>query len=143
MRMICINMDAEIDRLMADTVIPIVDEQVHVTKHAVPTDRVRVRTTVDTHDRLIEDTLRYEALHVERRAVERQVDAAPPPREEGDTTIISLVEERLVVNRLLFVVEEVVIRRSATSEHVEVPVTLRSTRAVVDRVNPHDEQETI
>lgn len=125
---------------MADAVIPILDEQVHITKRAVPTDRVRVRTEVDTHDQLIEDSLRYEALHVERRAVERQVEAAPPPREEGDTTIISLVEERLVVQRMLFVVEEVVIHRSSTSEHVEVPVTLRSTRAVVDHVTPNEQE---
>lgn len=126
---------------MSDDVrIPIIEEEAHVTKRAVPTERVRVRTVVDTDDRVIEDTLRYEALHVERRAVERQVDAAPPPREEGDTTIISLVEERLVVQRMLFVVEEVVIRRSSTAEHVEFPVTLRSTRAVVDDVTPNEQE---
>lgn len=126
---------------MADTVIPIVKEHVQVAKRAVTTDKVRVRTAVDTHEALIEETLRYEALHVERRAVERQVDAAPPPREEGDTTIISLVEERLVVNRVLFVVEELVIRRTETAERVEVPVTLRSTRAVVEQSSLNEQKE--
>lgn len=117
---------------VTDVVIPIVEESLHVTKRAVPTDLVRVRTVTDTREELVSDTLQHEALHVERRAVDRQVDAPPPPREEGDSTIISLVEERLLVTRALFVVEEVVIRRTAHTEHVEVPVTLRTTRAVVE-----------
>lgn len=126
---------------MADTVIPIVEETAHLTKRRVDTDRVRVRTVVDTRDELVADTLHYDTLDVERRATERQVDAPPPPREEGDTTIISLVEERLIVSRALFVVEEVVVRRTARTERMEVPVTLRSTRAVVDRDPVTHQQE--
>lgn len=117
---------------MVETVIPIVEERAQITKRRVDTDHVRVRTVVDTHEELVADTLHYDTLDVERRRVERQVDAPPPPREDGDTTIISLVEERLIVSRALFVVEEVVVRRTARTERIEVPVTLRSTRAVVD-----------
>ncbi|HEX8556025.1 MAG TPA: YsnF/AvaK domain-containing protein [Sphingomonas sp.] len=125
---------------MAD-VIPIIEENLHLSKRRVETDRVRVRTVVDTREELVADTLQYETLDVERRTVERQVDAPPPPREEGDTTIISLVEERLVVSRALFVVEEVIIRRTAQSERMEVPVTLRTTRAVVDHQPITHQQE--
>lgn len=129
------------DSRAGDTVIPIVEESVQVAKRKVETDRVRVRTVVDTREEMVADTLQYDVLDVERRTVERQVDAPPPPREEGDTTIISLVEERLVVSRALFVVEEIVVRRTVRTEDIEVPVTLRTTRAVVDQQPIHQQGE--
>ncbi len=52
-----------------------------------------------------------------------------------DVTIISIVEERLIVERQLVVVEEIRLHRHATTESVEVPVTLRKQRAVVERVD--------
>lgn len=92
------------------------------------------------HQELVGQTLEHDIFLVERRPVDREVSEAPPPREENGTTVISLVEERIVVTRALFVVEEVVIRRSVETEQIEVPVTLRSTRAVVD-TNAIDQQE--
>ncbi len=125
-----------------DQRIPIVEERPVVAKREVPVERVRVRTAVDTREALVEGNLQLEALEVERRPAERPVDAVPPPREEGDATIISIVEERAVVTKQLFVVEELVIRRRATAEPFSVPVTLRRTRAEVERVAvPQSQQE--
>lgn len=120
--------------------LPVVEEEVSVGRREIATDHVRVRTIVDDSEQLVSDTLRIEALEIERRPVERAVPAAPAPREEGDATIISLVEERLVVTRQLYVVEEVVVRRVTTREPVSVPVTLRTMRAVVER-DPVQQQE--
>lgn len=119
--------------------VPIVAEEARIARRQVETGRVRVRTEVDTREEIVAATLASERLHVERRAVEREVAAAPPPREEGDRTILSVVEERLVVTTKLFVVEEVVIRRVAETMQVEVPVTLRATRAIVDEQVPQQE----
>lgn len=116
--------------------IPVIEEQAHLVRTAVPTDRIRVRTVVDTREQVLDDQVAREALSVERRVVERAVDAAPPPREEGDTTILSVVEERLVVTRQLFVVEEVLLHRTRTVEPVSIPVTLRSMRAEVEHGLP-------
>ena len=112
--------------------IPLVEEQVQITKRAVETGRVRVRTVVDTRQALVSETLERQALSVERRILDREVDAPPPIRQEGDATILSIVEERLIVTKALFLVEEVVIRRTSDTEPVEIPVTLRSTSAVVE-----------
>lgn len=117
----------------ADVRIPIVEEKAHLSKRNIETERVRVRTIVDTHDALVSDTLAIEAIEIERRPADRPVPAAPPPRQQGDETIISVVEERLVVTKQLYVVEEVVVRRSATQQSVSAPVTLRAMRAVVER----------
>lgn len=121
--------------------MPIVAEEVHVARRSVETERVRVRTVVDTREQLVTDTRAVEAIEVERRPVERAVTEAPPPRQEGDATVISLVEERLVVTRQLYVVEEVIVRRVASSEPISVPVTLRTMRAVVERDPLHQQEE--
>lgn len=113
--------------------VPVVEERLTVGKIDVATDAVRVRTSVETRDLLVEDVVERGVLRVERRAVDRLVETAPPPRQDGDTTVVSLVEERLVVEKRLFVVEEIHVTREQTSEHVAIPVTLRATRATVER----------
>jgi stress response protein YsnF len=65
--------------------------------------------------------------------VGKEVQSAPQVRTEGDTTIISIVEEMLVVEKRLFVKEEIHIRRKSSKESIEVPVTLRKQRVVVER----------
>lgn len=124
--------------MMADQIrdgerIQIVEERAHVAKREVETGRVRVSTVVDVRDEIISASLAREALTVERRAVEREVSVAPPPREEGDATIISIVEERAVVTKTLFVVEELIVRRTTVTDAIEIPVSLRAMRAVVEQ----------
>ena len=119
--------------------IPIVEEQVHVAKRTVERERVRVRTAVDSRDVLVNDSLDVEALEIERRVVDRAVDAAPSPREENGNLIIPIVEERLV--KQLFVVEEIVVRRVTTAEPITATVPLRRMRAVIERNDLIDQQE--
>jgi hypothetical protein len=49
-------------------------------------------------------------------------------------TIVPVLEEVLFVEKRLVLKEELHIRRQATTETVEVPVTLRKQRAIVERV---------
>ncbi len=84
---------------------------------------------------LVEEVLSLGVLKIERVKLDRAVDVAPPLRDEGNTTIISLVEERLVVEKRLFVVEEIHVTRETTQERVAIPVTLRATRATIERPN--------
>ena len=68
---------------VTEMVIPVVDERAHVTKREVATDRVRVRTMVDTREELVSDTLQHEAIEVDRRAVERRGQVAQPEVEHA------------------------------------------------------------
>jgi stress response protein YsnF len=97
---------------------------------------VRVRTLTDVFDSVVPATLRAEAIEVTRHRIDREVDAAPEPRTEGELTIIPVVEERAVVVTRLFVTEEIHIRRKVEEETVELPVSLRRQRAVVERFDP-------
>ena len=113
--------------------VPIIEESVILDKVKVETDVVRVHTSVEEHEVVVEDVVQREALTIKRVRLDRAVDAAPSPREEGNTTIISLIEERLVVEKRLFVVEEIHVTREQTQERIAIPVTLRTTRATIER----------
>lgn len=120
------------------TVIPIVEETTRIEKRAVETGQVRVSTHTDTIEQVLRETLRGEALVVTRVPVDRVIaegEPAPQIRDEGGVTIIPVLEEVLVVEKRLVLKEEVHIRRTASAENVEVPVTLRKQRAVVERVS--------
>lgn len=116
-------------------VIPIVEEEARIAKRQVASGRVIVKTTVDTEERILKEMLSLETVEVERIPVNRVVDTIPQIRTDGDVTIIPVFEERLVVEKQLVLVEEVRIRRTASVENVEVPITLRKERAAVERLD--------
>ena len=116
-------------------VIPIVEEEARIAKRQVVSGRVIVKTTVDTEERILKEMLSLETVEVERIPVNRVVDTIPQIRTDGDVTIIPVFEERLVIEKQLVLVEEVRIRRTASVENVEVPITLRKERAAVERLD--------
>jgi uncharacterized protein (TIGR02271 family) len=113
--------------------VPIVEETLRVDKEAVTTGKVRVRTIVDAVEDFARATLSEEKVEVTRVPIDREVEAAPSVRTEGDVMIVPILEEVLVVEKRLVLKEEVHIRRHSVEETVEVPVTLRKQRAVVER----------
>jgi stress response protein YsnF len=123
-------------------VIPIVEEEAKIAKRQVVSDRVIVKTTVNTEERVLKEMLSQETVEVERIPVNRVVDVVPQLRTEGDVTIVPVFEERLVVEKQLFLVEEVRIRRTTSVESVEVPVTLRKELATVERLDGSGEPIT-
>ena len=56
--------------------------------------------------------------------------------------IIPILEEVLVVEKRLVLKEELHIRRSVTREDIEVPITLRKQRAMVERLGPEAHPES-
>ncbi len=119
--------------------LPVVEETARIEKRAVDTGRVRVSTRTETVDQVLRESLRSDTVAVTRVLVDRTLsDGEVPPavREEDGVTIIPVLEEILVVEKRLVLREEVHVRRTTVAEDVEVPVTLRRQRAVVERVSP-------
>ncbi|WP_375427387.1 YsnF/AvaK domain-containing protein [uncultured Sphingomonas sp.] len=114
-------------------VIPLVQEELVVSKQTVETGRVRVRTEVQWHTGHARADLFRDHVEVERVSVGREVDSVPPVREDGDTMIIPVVEEVLVVEKRLMLKEEVHLKRIRSVEHLDEAVRLRVMQAVVDR----------
>jgi uncharacterized protein (TIGR02271 family) len=117
-----------------DTMIPLYEEDLSVSKRQVVTGRVRVETVTREHEQLVDAQLARERVEVERVAIGTPIDAIPAVRREGDTTIIPIVEEVLVVERRLVLKEEIHIHRVRTTEQHQERVTLRRQEAVITRL---------
>jgi uncharacterized protein (TIGR02271 family) len=119
------------------------EERLSIDKHRVVTGRVRIRSQTDAVETLAHADLDGEAIEVTHVPVDRRVNEPPAVRTEGDVTIFPVLEEVLVLEKQLFLKEEIHVRRRRTREEVEIPVTLRRQRAVVERLDPDSaESET-
>jgi uncharacterized protein (TIGR02271 family) len=116
--------------------MPLAEEEAHIEKRSVAAGKVRVQTIVDVIEDVACATLEQEAVEVTRVPVGATVEALPQIRTEGDVTIIPVLEEVLFVEKRLVLVEEIHIRRRTKTETVEVPVSLRKQRAVLENVPP-------
>ena len=116
-------------------VIPIVEETVRIDKRQTVSGKVRVRTEVNSVEQVVRETLTDETVEVTRVPINRRIEQIPEVRTENGVTILPVIEERLVVEKQLFLKEELHIRRDVNTETVEVPVTLRSERAIVERLD--------
>ena len=121
------------DPQSADATLPLVDEQLSVEKRKVETGRVRISTVVDERQEWVRENLVREEISIERVRMDRLVDQPPRMRQDGDVLIIPLVEEVLVVEKKLMLREELRVRTQRHTDKIEQPVTLKSTRAVIER----------
>jgi len=122
-----------------ETVVPLAEETVVVSKREVETGRVQVALTTETQTVVARETLRGRRVEVERVPVGRMLaegEAPPQSREEGDTLIIPVVEETAVVVKRLVFREEVRLRFLATEAPFEEAVEVRRQRAAVERAPP-------
>jgi len=114
-----------------ETIIPLLAEEVEVTKETVETGRVQVARVTHQRERLIDELLNHQTAEVERVRIGQHVDTMPAVREEGDTIVIPIVEEVLVIERRLFLKEEVRVHRVGSTERHQESVTLRHHEAVI------------
>lgn len=121
--------------------IPVLQEEAHVSKRALETERVSVRTFTEYEHVTVSDEVRRERVEVTRIPAGHVVSEAPGVRTEGDLTIVPVLEERLVVEKRLFLIEELHVRRTTTTEPIELPATLRRTRVEVERTEIDQQEE--
>lgn len=117
-------------------VIPLVEEEFRVEKREVPGGKVRIRTVTDAFEKVARATLEEEKVEITRVQVGEIVDKAPVVRTEGDVIIVPVLEEVIFVEKRLVLVEEMHIRRIRGTQEVEVPVTLRKQRAIIEKIAP-------
>ena len=116
-----------------EAVIPLLAEEVAVSKQVVETGRVQVARVTHEREQLIDELLAHETVEIDRTPIGRQVDTMPAIRDEGDTVVIPIVEEMLVIERRLLLKEEVQVRvwRVRSTERHQESVILRHHEAVV------------
>ena len=125
------------DRIPAEpgeTVLPLLAEEVAVSKQVVETGRVQVARVTHEREQLVDELLAHRTAEIERVPIGRHVDTMPAVREEGDTVVIPIVEELLVIERRLFLKEEVRVRRVISTKRHHESVVLRHHEAVITHV---------
>lgn len=123
--------------------IPLVEERLSVTKRQVETGRVRVHVSVEEREETLTEHVSRDEVEVEHVPRNVRVAELPHVRLEGSTTIIPVVEEVLLVEKALVLVEEIHIRRRSTAETVEIPVTVKSERARIERESTPDASSAV
>ena len=113
--------------------IPLVEERLEISKREVETERLRVRISVEEREDRVPVELSHDDIEIERIPRNIPLSELPGVRLEGSTTIIPVVEEVVVVEKRLVLVEEIHVRRKTASRTEEIPVTLRSERAAIER----------
>jgi uncharacterized protein (TIGR02271 family) len=125
-------------RIVAEELIPLVKEVATVDKRQVVTGRMRVQTVTDTVEEFAHADVQRETVEVTRVPIDKVVETVPGIRTDGDVTIVPVLEEVLVVEKRLVLKEELHIRRRVEQETIEVPITLRKQRAIIERTDPDD-----
>jgi len=113
--------------------IPIIEEQLTVSKQLIETGRVRLVKTVREDEQTIHIPLVAELIDVERVAIDRYVDEAPTTRLEGDTTIYSVLKEEYVLQKRLRLVEEIRVTRRQIQTTDTQHIRLRREEMSVER----------
>jgi uncharacterized protein (TIGR02271 family) len=122
-----------------ETIIPLYEETLSVTKRQVERGRVRVDVRVVEQEQAIEQTLERNDVEVERVTVDRVVETVPEARQEGDVLIIPIVEEEVVLVKRLVLKEEIHVRKRATQRTEQFTVKLRSEHAEITRDGVREE----
>ncbi len=117
-------------------ILPVLSEELSITKRRVEGDTVRVNLTTESQLQTATVELMRDAVSVERISVDRPVTALPVTRTEGATTIIPVVRERLIVKKELVLVEEIHITHERDSQTVTRDIELRRQKPEVVRVSP-------
>jgi uncharacterized protein (TIGR02271 family) len=121
-------------------VVPILNEEIKISREKVVTGGVRVHKTVEERTETVDEPTFEEKIEVERVAVNQFVDAPPPVRYEGDVMIMPLLEEVLVVEKRLVLREEMRISKRRETVNKPQQIVLRRENATVERVEPAAEQ---
>jgi uncharacterized protein (TIGR02271 family) len=113
-------------------VLPVVEEQVDVSKREVEKGKVHVYTEVTEKPVSTDVTLRQENVTVERRPADRPVSSTDAAFRDQS---IELTEksEQAVINKSARVVEEVVVGKDVTQQSQTVSDTVRRTDVRVER----------
>jgi uncharacterized protein (TIGR02271 family) len=116
----------------AETVIPVVAEELDVRKRAVQTGGVRVHRRVLEHEEEIDMPLMREHVQVRRVLLDREVEGPLPIRREGETIVIPVVEEVLIVSRRYRLKEEVYVTKTTREERHQERVRVRRQEADIE-----------
>ena len=114
-------------------VIPVVREELRVSRREVERGGVRVHKRVEEREEVVEQPTYREEVTVERVTLGQPLDQEVGSRQEGDTLIIPVLEEVIVTEKRLMLVEEIHVTRRQVSEEVPIQDSVRREYIEIER----------
>ncbi len=121
------------DGVQGEIVIPVIAEELVVTKRVVPLETVRLTRTSDQAVETAEVDLVQERWEVTKVPRDTEVSQRFEMRMEGETSIYPVFEERLVARKALFLIEEIHVRKVLETRHETVEAEVRRDVVTVER----------
>ncbi|MEZ4517245.1 MAG: YsnF/AvaK domain-containing protein [Chloroflexota bacterium] len=136
-----LHLNADLDHTLTqhieEMVIPIIEEQLDVTREQVVRGRIQIHKQVEEIEERVDLATTSEDVDVERVAVNRLLDdAVPAIREENGVLIIPLIEEVQVIETRLMLREEIRISKRRTTTSTPESVILRREVVHIERETP-------
>ncbi|HYD99616.1 MAG TPA: YsnF/AvaK domain-containing protein [Alphaproteobacteria bacterium] len=125
------------DRDSEQAAIPVVEEELHVGKREVRRGGVRVHSRVREIPVEERVTLRDETVNVERRAVDRPIEAGEAVFQDRDIEVTETDEEAVIAKQAR-VTEEIVVSKGVDIHEETVRDTVRKTEVDIDRTGTDD-----
>lgn len=124
----------EFDNSVEKITIPVIEEQVKVSKKVIETARVKLSKTVTENIESVEIPLVQEEIVVKRIPKNEFIDVIPPAsRYEGDIMIIPVLKEVAVVEKRMMLVEEIHVSKVKTEKTETHEVAVRKEEIKVSR----------
>jgi len=115
-------------------IIPVIREEVRVTRREVERGGVRVHKRVEEREEVVEQPTYREEVTVERVTLGQPLDTPVAARQEGDTLIIPVLEEMLVVEKRLVLKEEIRITKRRIEEMEQARILLREEHVDIEEL---------
>ncbi len=115
-------------------IIPVIREEVRVTRREVERGGVRVHKRVEEREEIVEQPTYREEVTVERVTLGQPLDTPVAARQEGDTLIIPVLEEMLVVEKRLVLKEEIRITKRRIEEMEQARILLREEHVDIEEL---------
>jgi uncharacterized protein (TIGR02271 family) len=118
----------------ATVTVPIIEEEVKVSKKFVETGRVTLSKKVNESTESFEVPVTEEEISVERITKNELITETPPAsRYEGDVMIIPVLKEVVVIEKRMMLVEEIRVTKKVTQKTEKQEVTVRKEEVTVSR----------
>ncbi len=122
-------------------VVPIIEEELVVSKRTVDTGGVRIRKTVQEFAQTVDQPLTHDEVQVERIAMNQVLNDPAQLRYEGETMIIPVMEERLIVQKQLILTEEIRVTKRQVVNSQPQQVMLRREEIALEEIIPGSQVE--
>lgn len=126
--------NVEIEDNFVETIIPVIEEDVQITKKVIDIAQVNISKTVNESTETFQIPLSSEEIVVKRIPINEYVDIMPPAtRYEGETMIIPVLKEVAVIEKRMMLVEEIHVSKLKTENIETVDVLVKKEEVNVTR----------